>query len=206
MVPRLPHTVPLFRFSSVPCRRRTTPRPDVAAPRFRGCAAPGPLRRAPVPPSGPHTMHGCRPSGPRCAAWAGRAAGCRKSRPARVSPGRILRFRSHRSCGIKTKDAFLPPRSAWSLMSTQYASPLPRPTRPRSWCSADRPYRSAFSMTMILAFGTSTPTSMTVVDTSTSSSPALNGVHHGGLFRGLQPPVHQPDAVSPPEAGWATSV
>ena len=45
----------------------------------------------------------------------------------------------------------------------------PRPTRPRSWCSCERPNRSASSTIMTVALGTSTPTSMTVVATSTSS-------------------------------------
>ena len=42
----------------------------------------------------------------------------------------------------------------------------PRPTRPRSWCSWASPKRSAPSITMIEASGTSTPTSITVVATS----------------------------------------
>ena len=50
----------------------------------------------------------------------------------------------------------------------------PRPTLPRSWWSCESPKRSAFSMTMSAAFGTSTPTSMTVVETSTSRPPLVN--------------------------------
>ena len=46
------------------------------------------------------------------------------------------------------------------------------PTRPRSWCSWAMPNRSALSTTMTVASGTSTPTSITVVATSTSSPPA----------------------------------
>ncbi len=49
---------------------------------------------------------------------------------------------------------------------------LPRPTRPRSWCSWLRPNRSAFSTIMMTALGTSTPTSMTVVEMSSCISPA----------------------------------
>ena len=45
----------------------------------------------------------------------------------------------------------------------------PRPMRPRSWCSWLMPKRSAPSTSMTVAFGTSTPTSMTVVATSTSA-------------------------------------
>ncbi len=47
----------------------------------------------------------------------------------------------------------------------------PRPTRPRSWWSCETPNRSASMMTMAVALGTLTPTSMTVVATSTSASP-----------------------------------
>src|SRR5215211_1340603 len=48
----------------------------------------------------------------------------------------------------------------------------PRPTRPLSWWSWDRPNRSASSISITVALGTSTPTSITVVETSTSTSPA----------------------------------
>ena len=48
---------------------------------------------------------------------------------------------------------------------------LPRPMRPRSWCSCAKPNRSAPSMTMTVAFGTSIPTSTTGVATSTSIFP-----------------------------------
>lgn len=62
---------------------------------------------------------------------------------------------------------------AW-YSSTQIDSAVPRPTRPRSWCSCASPKRSACSMTISDAFGTSTPTSMTVVATSRSISPSRN--------------------------------
>ena len=44
----------------------------------------------------------------------------------------------------------------------------PRPTRPRSWCNWLRPKRSACSITISEALGTSTPTSITVVLTNTA--------------------------------------
>ena len=47
---------------------------------------------------------------------------------------------------------------------------------------------------MIVAFGTSTPTSITVVATSTSSSPALNAAMTRAALGGLQPPVQAADA------------
>ena len=56
----------------------------------------------------------------------------------------------------------------------QNACALPRPTRPLSWWSCDSPNRSAFSITIIFAFGTFTPTSITVVDTSMLISPRTN--------------------------------
>ena len=49
---------------------------------------------------------------------------------------------------------------------------------------------------MIVAFGTSTPTSITVVATSTSSSPRLELRHQLAPLGRPQPPVQQPDAVA----------
>ena len=53
---------------------------------------------------------------------------------------------------------------------------MPRPTRPRSWCSCESPKRSAFSTIISEALGTFTPTSMTVVETSTSVSPSAKAL------------------------------
>ena len=47
------------------------------------------------------------------------------------------------------------------------------PTLPRSWCSWARPKRSAPSTIITVALGTSMPTSMRLVETSTSTSPRL---------------------------------
>ena len=60
--------------------------------------------------------------------------------------------------------------------STTGRSPVP--TLPRSWWSCERPNRSAFSMTITVAFGTSIPTSITVVATRISSSRSLELPHH----------------------------
>ena len=70
----------------------------------------------------------------------------------------------------------LPGRGAGCGLGDQQAQPgrPPRPTRPRSWCSWETPNRSASRTTIIVALGTSTPTSITVVETSTSTSPAAN--------------------------------
>ena len=46
--------------------------------------------------------------------------------------------------------------------------------RPRSWCSWARPKRSGLWITIAVALGTSTPTSTTVVATSTGASPDVN--------------------------------
>jgi hypothetical protein len=56
----------------------------------------------------------------------------------------------------------------------QKLSAAPRPTRPRSWWSCESPNRSACCTTITVALGTSIPTSITVVATSTSTSPAAN--------------------------------
>ena len=44
---------------------------------------------------------------------------------------------------------------------------------PRNWCSCERPKRSALSITMTEAFGTSTPTSITEVATMICATPCL---------------------------------
>ena len=49
---------------------------------------------------------------------------------------------------------------------------------------------------MIVAFGTSTPTSITVVATSTSISPALKAAMIERRSRGLEAPVQAADAES----------
>ena len=63
-----------------------------------------------------------------------------------------------------------------------------RPTRPRSWWSWASPNRSAPSMTIIVAAGTSTPTSTTVVPTRTSSSPSRKRVISASRSAGLSRP------------------
>ena len=69
----------------------------------------------------------------------------------------------------------------------------PRPTRPRSWCSWETPKRSAPSISITVAFGTSIPTSITVVATSTSVSPGGEGRHRRRLLGRVHLPVEQPD-------------
>jgi hypothetical protein len=69
---------------------------------------------------------------------------------------------------------FARPTAGEAYSSTQTLATAPRPTRPRSWCSWLRPKRSACSITIRLALGTSTPTSITVVATSTDISPEEN--------------------------------
>ena len=76
--------------------------------------------------------------------------------------------------------------------SRQYDCSAPRPTRPRSWCSWASPKRSASCTIMIVAFGTSTPTSITVVATRTSSSPALKRAMRSRRSAGRSWPCMQP--------------
>ena len=82
--------------------------------------------------------------------------------------------------------------SVESDTSTQNDSTLPRPTRPRSWWSWARPNRSAPSMTIIVAAGTSTPTSTTVVPTRTSSSPSRKRVISASRSAGFIRPWTMP--------------
>ena len=78
--------------------------------------------------------------------------------------------------------------------SRQYDCSAPRPTRPRSWWSCASPKRSASWTIITVAFGTSTPTSITVVATRTSSSRALKRRHQLPPLGRLQPPVQAADA------------
>ena len=73
---------------------------------------------------------------------------------------------------------------------------VPRPTRPRSWCNWDNPYLSAFSISIITAFGTSTPTSTTVVETRTSISPFANAVMTVSFSFGFILPCRIPITLS----------
>ena len=121
------------------------------------------------------------------AALHGRQQGSSRSRSAMRSASvpvwrvpSTCRGRSSRSRRAITKPSLVSrstasrarPCSGQRRMVHQHAARCrsPCPTRPRSWCSCASPRRSAFSMIIRLAFGTSTPTSMTVVATSRSSS------------------------------------
>ncbi len=99
----------------------------------------------------------------------------RARRPPCAAAGRAARARSRRP-SRRPRPAAPARASPWARRTRAGRAPAcpPRPTRPRSWCSWDTPNRSASITTMTVAFGTSTPTSMTVVATSTSSSPAAN--------------------------------
>ena len=94
--------------------------------------------------------------------------GCRGSRPGRAAadpPRRCGSRRWSRASGPAAPGrlAQVPGRGAAGRRSC----PRPRPTRPRSWWSWARPKRSAPSTIISVALGTSTPTSITVVATST---------------------------------------
>ncbi len=90
-----------------------------------------------------------------------------RSRSASSNPSVVATMESRRSLAVSVSSSFA------RETSRQYDCSAPRPTRPRSWWSWARPKRSASWTIMIVAFGTSTPTSITVVATRTSSSRAL---------------------------------
>ena len=78
-----------------------------------------------------------------------------------LEPVRCLDERLEPACATSVSSSF------GLEISRQYDCSAPRPTRPRSWWSCASPNRSASWTIMIVAFGTSTPTSITVVATST---------------------------------------
>ena len=63
--------------------------------------------------------------------------------------------------------------------------------RPRNWCSCASPKRSACSIAMTVASGTSTPTSITVVETRSRVSPAANFAHRLVFFRAAHLAMHE---------------
>ena len=59
-----------------------------------------------------------------------------------------------------------------------------------------KPKRSACSITMMVAFGTSTPTSITVVDTRMESSPAANAAMTRSFSLPCEAAMHKADPVA----------
>ena len=119
--------------------------------------------------------------------------------PSSAPPPRISR--SFSASSNPSVDATIASSRSWALSvsssfgpetSRQYDCSAPRPTRPRSWCSWASPKRSASWTIMIVAFGTSTPTSITVVATSTSSSRALKRAIRSRRSAGFSRPCMQP--------------
>ena len=88
--------------------------------------------------------------------------------------------------------------------STHTLAAAPRPTRPRNWCSWARPKRSACSMTIRLAAGTSTPTSMTVVATSRRISPLVNSFMTALFSAAFMRPCSRP-TITPGSAALSSA-
>ncbi len=92
-------------------------------------------------------------------------------------------------------------RAAVPVTSRHRPACPPRPIRPRSWCSWETPKRSASRITITVEFGTSTPTSMTVVETSTSTgrrrTPASPGpCRRAPSGRAASPPAGPPEGAA----------
>ena len=81
------------------------------------------------------------------------------------------------------------PGSAREIRNAHELVP-PRPTRPRNWCNWDKPYRSASKITMQLACLTSTPTSITVVETRIGVLPLAKSAMTWVLTSSLSRPVN----------------
>ena len=109
---------------------------------------------------------------------------------------RARRSRSRRSCRSSPSAARARPRTAATDTAGSSTTDAGRGRRGRAADAAAtaRTARRARRSSRV-AFGTSTPTSTTVVDTSTCSSPARERLHHALLRVGLHAAVQQPDAV-----------
>ena len=106
------------------------------------------------------TRSGCRPDWARPSTSP--APRISKSVSAMANPSSVCSIATRRSAASGVFG------SASKKQNPRYA---PRPMRPRSWCSWDSPNCPASEMIISDAFGTSTPTSITVVETSTGKSP-----------------------------------
>ena len=95
-----------------------------------------------------------------------------------------------------------PSSVAGSATKTQVEAAAPRPTRPRSWCSCASPKRSAPKMTIKLALGTSTPTSITVVATSTRSVPSRKAAMVSSRVARSRRPCTTPKGTSAKGPCW----
>ena len=113
--------------------------------------------------------------------------------PRRGSRGRARPGGSRRSSGSGPRAGGRPPRSRARRTAGTGPGRSPRPTRPRSWWSWARPKRSAPSITITVALGTSMPTSTTVVATSRSVRPSAKRGHGGALLVGALRAVGEPD-------------
>ena len=113
--------------------------------------------------------------------------GCRSARPPCAARGRSRPGGSRRDAARAR--AAGPSRRSGAPPSRKHVERCsPRPTRPRSWCSCEMPKRSAFSISITVALGTSMPTSITVVATSTSACPEANAAIASCFSRGRMPP------------------
>ena len=101
-------------------------------------------------------------------------------------------------CAIARKRALATSPKGDSYNNTHADAAVPRPTRPRSWCSWLKPNRSACSITIKEALGTSTPTSITVVLTKTRKVPATNAAITACFSEGDKRPCIKPTGVSSP--------
>ena len=114
--------------------------------------------------------------------WCARSARRNAGKPLCRVPSTSPPPRSRRSSSAMRKPSSVSRRIARRCRATspsggwyskrQVEASAPRPMRPRSWCSCARPKRSACSITMTVAAGTSMPTSMTVVATKRSTPPS----------------------------------
>ena len=138
-----------------------------------------------------------------------RSAGTAACPGARTAPSRARRprLRSSRSTRASSNPSVVaasaPSRcaatvpSGASATSRQSPGALPRPTRPRSWCSCESPKTWASRITITVAAGTSTPTSMTVVDTSTGVRPEEKSAIARSFSSLVMRPCRSPTSTPP---------
>ena len=134
-------------------RRRSAASPRPSADRAPAPRASRSARAAPALGGAPPAAARCPRAATRRGIGAGRAGGCRGSRPRRGSSGRPRRARSRPSLPRSPPAATLAASDSGSPNRMQKDSCSPRPTRPRSWWSWESPKRSAPSTSITVALG-----------------------------------------------------
>ena len=174
-------------------RRRTCARGPRRAARARASSARDRRRRSPRRGRALARAAGRPPAGSPPRTGGSRTAACPRARPPCAAPGRS------RPGGSRRRDPRARAASASGGPTSKQLAGMLAPARPARAADAAGRCRSssAFSTIITVAFGTSMPTSITVVATSTSALPEANADIACCFSRGRMRAVQQRQLIAP---------